>query len=271
MCICARDFLNPDCARDFLNPDITMQYHKPPVFTNLDHAKTYLQKHNYVAINIISKTKSKHYLSELESYVMKNNLKPGQLHDSNIGHDTFMLNIRKEPKVIAAFEKIWNCDKLQESYDGASYTIPTKTKSVLWPHVDMNTITLEHMCYQGLVNLTNCTNQNDGGFVIWEFPLQKSIKYIKQFPSTNNYTPILAPKYPIPTKILLDSGTLLLWNSHMIHCNVPPNKYSKNNRAILYVCMVPKAQISKAALAELYYFKKMKTTTKHNPFIPSTF
>lgn len=242
-----------------------MYIYKPPTFTNLDHAKIYLKQHNYVAINVISKIKAKQYLSQLESYIITNNLDQGQLHDKHIGHSIFMKNIRKEPKVIESFQKIWNCEKLQESYDGACYMIPTIEKKDLWPHVDMNTIYFNNICYQGFVNLTNNTN---GGFVIWNTTINESIKYLKKYPNNSNFTLVPIPKNITPTNIIVPPGTLVIWDSRMIHCNIPPTKQS---RAVLYVCMVPKNIISKTAIAKLNLYKKNKYTTKHNPFEPELF
>lgn len=139
----------------------------------------------------------------------------------------------------------------------------------LWPHVDMNTIYIEkqNICYQGFVNLIDNNSTSDGGFVIWEMPIESSIKYVKKFPNNSNFSLVKAPNI-IPTKIILPAGILFLWDSRIIHCNMPPTINSHNNRAVLYVCMVPKHLVSKEAIRKLQYFKKYKITSKHNPYYP---
>lgn len=77
---------------------------RPPIFTDMNKAKLFLNKYNYVAISVLSQTKTKSYLNSLESYIIKKNISPGLL--KNVGHIKLMNNIRKEPTIINAFQNI---------------------------------------------------------------------------------------------------------------------------------------------------------------------
>ena len=244
-----------------------MQHYRPPIFTNLENAKTYLNKHNYVAINVISKHKTNEYLNNLQSHILSHDLQPGLL--KTVGHTKFMNNIRKEPKIINAFQYIWNSAKLLTSYDGAGYMIPGSSRA-LWPHVDINmsNIDNEPVCYQGLISLISNNSIYDGGFVIWEMNITDSIEYVKKFPNNTNFSLVKEPSHITPKRLIVPPGTLILWNSRMIHCNIAPHENSKKNRAVLYVCMLPMNLVSKEAIEKLKYFKKNKITSKHNLYYP---
>ena len=62
---------------------------------------------------------------------------------------------RREPGVLAAFEKLWNTDELIVSYDTINLTLPNASKmggSKPWPHVDQAPERQGLSCVQGIIN-----------------------------------------------------------------------------------------------------------------------
>jgi len=180
-----------------------------------------------------------------------------------IGHSSFLWYCRTLPKVIAAFRAMWGTDDLLTSFDGCGVFRPPeinpdwKTKSG-WFHVDQNGYNKPNkVCIQGLLNLMP-NDAEDGGFILVP-DSQKSFGTLfekrKDLPQTfGDFVPLGKTYFPeiwdgrTPSKICLDVGDFVMWDSRTVHCNHPalPKPERKNDppklrRMVAYICMTPTA------------------------------
>jgi hypothetical protein len=166
----------------------------------------------------------------------------------NAGHTSFMKSIRAHPKVKEAFAKLWNCkpEDLISSYDTYGIMQKGDPKQGLWPHRD-EPLSRRKRCWQGFVQLTDNVNE---GLVIWPDSNEKDPKCVDH-------------KDGVLVKV--DAGTLVMWDSKTIHCNL---NNGERERIAMYVCMVPKYMLSKKAIQILELCEKKQITTNHTPFFP---
>jgi len=178
-----------------------------------------------------------------------------------IGHSKFLWYCRSLPKVLAAFHNMWGTDDLLSSFDGCGTFRPPeinsqwKTKAG-WFHVDQNGYEKPNkICTQGLLNLMP-SDAEDGGFILVP-DSQKSFGTLfetrKDLPQNfGDYIPLSKTYYPeiwegrTPSKICLDVGDFVMWDSRTVHCNHPaipkPDRKDdpvKLRRLVAYICMTP--------------------------------
>jgi hypothetical protein len=266
----------------------------PIVFEICDRQciKDHLDKYGYVAIRVLSKNDVKNLKSKFKSWYF--NLHPnininswntlpdqvaGIIKGYKVGHTNFMWDIRNNICVNYVYQLIYNSkERMVPSYDGCTYypkNLGTNsTAESLWPHIDKNPY-MNTLLYQSAISLESNMNENDGGFVCWE-----KTHYL----DTSFYSDIVDPdkEYPeeffriphdaisdIKPKILrVPKGTMIVWNSSLIHCNLPPSKNAVHDRLVAYVCMVPISMLSIEQFLYLQKLKNHKKTTTHSPLHP---
>ncbi|CAE7549700.1 unnamed protein product [Symbiodinium natans] len=162
----------------------------------------------------------------------------GLINSGGIGQSDFMWYIRSKPKVIAAFADVWGVDKedLIMSFDGCCAFRPPsvdprwRTRAG-WFHTDQNgrTTGSEFVCAQGLVALTD-GDESTGGLAVLPGSHRSHAEIFRRWPleRENDFfilprsDELLAERSPCkPHVVPVNAGDLVLWDSRLIHCNVP--------------------------------------------------
>lgn len=145
----------------------------------------------------------------------------------------------------------------------------------MWPHIDKYPYSKETL-YQSSISLEDNLHTADGGFVCWEktHNLDPSFYHDIIDPKktySNEFLTINKSKISdiTPRVLRVSAGTMIIWNSSLIHCNIPPLKDSKSDRLVAYVCMVPQSMLTKQQQKYLFKLKKNKRTTSHSPLNPT--
>lgn len=85
-----------------------------------------------------------------------------------VPHEKFAWDIRCEPGVVSAFEKVYDTEDLIVSFDAINFTFPGRTDikpNKPWPHQDQDPKKPGFRCLQGLVNILP-NGPNDGGLIV---------------------------------------------------------------------------------------------------------
>jgi len=168
-----------------------------------------------------------------------------------IGQTNFMYEIRE--KTYPIFSQIWNDSDLLTSFDGACYLKPSKKYTNQWFHLDQGQFCLDMCCVQGIVAL-NDNGEEDGGTLLIEGSHNLFKKYYEKYPREGiicdgvisvNPTDELYKNCAV-IKPCLKQGEILLFDSRVVHCNIPPTNKSKiDARIAAYVSMLPRKKCSK--------------------------
>lgn len=192
-------------------------------------------------------------------------------------HEKFMWDLRMEPGVLDAFEKIWGTDKLLVSFDGFNFALPNRKdvpKSGAWPHVDQSPMKDGMQCIQGIINLSNATGKEDGSLIVFK----GSNKVLEEFFNTQtnkedwnvkdsyHFTALqlewFAERGCEILRVSLEPGDLIVWDSRTIHYGGAPGPSSNQIRSVIYASYSPSEFASEESLeAKRRIFKKWKGTT----------
>lgn len=195
---------------------------------------------------------------------IKNNLPvmPYGIVKHYLGHTEFQWKIRELCAPI--FSKLWQCapEELLCSYDGGCLTLPVSNVGSLkqWIHVDQMRMAPTFCCAQGIVNFED-NGVEDGGLILLEGSHQIFKSYMGRHSSEGiswsladmddqelSHCPML--------KICAPAGSLILFDSRMFHCNMPPyGSVTKENgvpryRMCTYVSMQPRSGATSAELSK---------------------
>jgi hypothetical protein len=214
----------------------------------------------------------------------------GIIKSYGIGQTEFMWKLRRNKKIRSIFRYLYDVDtntQLVTSYDGVCYypkQLAIEKENInLWTHVDIHPkrhSKKEFKTFQSFINLEDNTIENDGAFVLCPHKLNydfyKDILYVQGNNDDNDFFKVPI-EYLKSKKVKLFSihapkGTMVIWDSRIIHCNVPPTKSDIANlhdRLVAYICMVPKFMVSKDTLKKLKLWKKTNRTTSHSPINPN--
>lgn len=227
-----------------------------------------LETNGYCIIeNIISKYECKKNINEiwdwlenLNSGIDRNNPESwtdeywppntnGILQQFGVSHLQFIWDLRTNPNIINIFKEIWKTDDLEVSFDGINIIRPKKYIDEIeeWFHIDQSSLKKGLHCVQGFVNLEDCF-ENDSSLLLYE----KSHNFHEDLFKNNKKT-INCDYYNLDDedinyinelelkkiKINAKKGSLILWDSRVIHCNCSPNHYDIKFRYVIYICMTP--------------------------------
>lgn len=264
------------------------------IYNDLLNIKEELQNNGFVVIRALEASESKFALKEFENWIkaldpridLENPTREyfpdnimGIIKSYGIGHAPFMTFLRSNKNVKEAFASVLGCksDHLICSFDGACY-MPWQfamgsTKLSLWPHRDQSPLKDDFMTYQGSINLKANNQRGDGGFVVW--PGTHMIKqWCSLLPNAEctwkSFFEIphqVEPYVTVKTarRLVVPIGSLTLWDSRLIHCNVTPTGGGRRNRVVAYICMADVRMASNAILHKLELCKINKKSTSHNP------
>ena len=92
----------------------------------------------------------------------------GMVLGYGVAHEKFSWDIRTEPGVVNAFEKVYDTKDLIVSFDSVNWSLPGRTDMKAnkpWPHQDQDPKKAGFRCLQGLVNLLP-NGPDDGGLIV---------------------------------------------------------------------------------------------------------
>ncbi|KAL4748569.1 hypothetical protein BDW72DRAFT_195692 [Aspergillus terricola var. indicus] len=182
----------------------------------------------------------------------------------SVAHEKFVWDVRSEPGVVEAFEKVYNDKDLIVSFDAVNFGFPNRTDlppNKPWPHQDQDPEKPDFRCLQGLVNLLP-NGPNDGGLIVCrgahllsdEFHSDPVIRAEERIPAwtpewygfTEAGMKWLADRNCEWVKVCAEPGDLLIWDSRTPHYNVSPK--GQTPRFCIYTCYMPVADASQEDL-----------------------
>lgn len=255
-----------------------------------------LEKNGYCVVEkVISKRKCNQYISKiwkwlenLDTGLKRKNKKTwtaknwpvntrGIIHNYNAGHAQFVWDLRSEDNIIQAFTDVWKTDKLLVSFDGFNVMRPGYVGTgKSWYHVDQGPKKKGKHCVQGFVTFED-TDEDDGTLMLYKkshLYHQKMFKKNKHNGSEDWYKLTIQDLKWVKNnklkeiKVKAPKGSLVLWDSRMIHCNKPPDKDRKHPnrfRYVVYVCMTPANKATEANYKKKKEALKDLRTTSHWP------
>jgi hypothetical protein len=184
-------------------------------------------------------------------------------HGYGLPHEKFTWDIRSEPGVVGAFEKVYQTEDLVVSFDGINLAFPNRTdlkQNIPWPHQDQDPLEPGFRCLQGLVNLLP-NGPDDGGLIVCKGAHQVSEEFHKIFKNEKNKVWTWTKEWYGFTdagmawlrdrgfkweKVCAEPGDLIVWDSRTPHYNLTPT--GNMPRFCAYTCFLPAVEISKEDL-----------------------
>lgn len=207
----------------------------------------------------------------------------------NIGHAQFAWNARQNEKIINIFAHFWKCkkDDLLVSFDGSSLHLPPEVtkrgwnRQNTWYHTDQSFTKKNFECLQSFVSL-NDVNRGDGTFAFMEGSNKFHNEFGEKFNIVNKddwyklneeEQQFFEQKGCTYKKIICPKGSLVLWDSRLIHCGVEPMKEreKENIRAVIYLCYAPRRLATNPILQKKQKAFNEMRTTNHWPCNPKLF
>lgn len=178
-----------------------------------------------------------------------------------VSHEDFVWQVRCEPGVVGAFEKVYDTKDLIVSFDVVNVQWPNRHDVIPWLHADQDPERPGFRCLQGLVNL-NPSGDTDGGLVVMPGAHLCFEEYHEAFKNeerlwqwTNEWygykeTGIkwLQDKGFEFKKVNLNAGDLVMWDSRLPHMNTAPK--GEHTRMAIYTCFAP---VSTASVEDLQH------------------
>lgn len=215
----------------------------------------------------------------------------GIISTFGVGSSQYAWFLRSQPKVVQAFQALWNEEDLITSLDAVGVFRGTGTPTLGgWFHTDQNAFSRRgRHTVQGLVSLW-AQDQRTGGLVIIPRShnshtalCQRSLA--AQYDHYNQYVPVpindeVMHNYGDPVLVSSEAGDLVLWDSRAVHCNRPAVQGSDYRpvdvlpggsvgrrllRAVVYVCMTPRKWANQTTLINRLEAPHLQATTTHWP------
>lgn len=201
------------------------------------------------------------------------------LQHFNIGQSQVVWDIRQNEKVMAPFEKLWNCPKedLLVSFDGLSFAMPPEEtnrgwyRNHTWYHSDQSFTRNEFECAQGWVTGLD-VEPGDATLAFYEGSHKFHSEFADEFEMrdkkgakkdwyklSEDEELFFLNRGCVERKIACPKGSLVFWDSRTIHCGTEAMRGRKNpkHRAVIYVCYRPRRFATEANLK-----KKQKAFTE---------
>ena len=273
-------------------------------YTDIDNVNNYLEEYGVAVIpNILSDSElintrdqmwnMLEYLTEkLDIPIKSNNTESWKTYYElcpiedmllqywKVGHSQYVWNLRQNINIINIFSKIWNCDinNLLVSFDGISIHFPpefTNRKIYQedkdnWYHFDQSSFKKGFHCIQGFINLYD-VNKGDSTLSIYEKSHLLHDKFFKHYNKT-----VVKDWYKLEKDelnffkdcseygVLASAGSLVLWDSRLLHQALVSSKYrlKPNIRSVVYICMMPRIKSNKKQIQrKKQAFKELRMTT----------
>ncbi|KAB8208426.1 hypothetical protein BDV34DRAFT_49290 [Aspergillus parasiticus] len=203
----------------------------------------------------------------------------GMILSYGVTHEKWVWDIRSEPGVVEAFEKVYGDSDLIVSFDVVNVQFPGRgdfPENKPWPHQDQDPESPGFRCLQGLVNL-NPGGPDDGGLIVCKGGHKFSEQFHREmadepripawtkewFGFTENGMKWLKDHGLEWEKVCVEPGDLIVWDSRTPHYNVPPT--GKNDRLAVYTCYMPVADASQEDLIKKKEAFEKRLGTTHWP------
>lgn len=173
-------------------------------------------------------------------------LKSMLIQNWSIGHAQYIWDIRQNQKIVNFFANFWNCtnNDLIVSFDVIQSKAGYLTKESF--HCDQDYKNSSFQCLQSWIT-ANDVNEGDATLTILEgshlyhedfYNKFNKKNYILNDDELNFYYSLNCPI----KKIKCPAGSLVCWDSRLIHCGSPPlrTRFSPNIRNVVYLCYLPK-------------------------------
>jgi len=205
------------------------------------------------------------------------------IQNFGLAHDQYIWDLRQNEKVVDVFAEIWDCDKrdLVTSFDGFSVHFPPEVtnrgwyKGHKWLHVDQSYTRNDFECIQGYVTAWDI-EEGDASFVYLEKSHHKHQAFREKFgiedqsdwfrlndEQMDYYINNGHPRKAIQCK----AGSMVLWDSRLVHSGIEPQKGRKNPklRHVVYICQMPRKLCTPKMLEKRIHAFETKRTTNHWP------
>ena len=196
-----------------------------------------------------------------------------------VAHEQWVWDIRSEPGVISAFEKVYNTEDLLVSFDAVNIGFHDRTdfpENRPWLHQDQDPLKPGFRCLQGLVNLQPC-GPNDGGLIACKGAHLLSEQFHVDMADEGKIPAWTNEWYGFTArgmkwleehgcewvKVCAEPGDLILWDSRAPHYNVPST--TKQDRMAVYTCFMPVADASQEDLVRKRDAWEKRLGTTHWP------
>ncbi|GMH44691.1 hypothetical protein BSKO_12643 [Bryopsis sp. KO-2023] len=207
-----------------------------------------------------------------------------------VGHLLEVWEARKLCKKV--FQSLWDTEQLLCSFDGMSF-VPEgknwKDVDATWYHIDQGVEKRGLRCIQGLLTL-NDMRRTDATFSVVPGTHRLHDDFSETFKhadlaaqrdflrmGTPKHDPLKTWKFYTakgcaPVRVSAKAGSMVLWDSRCVHCNVPPvSTPGQRERMVVYVCMLPKSECSAHELARKAAHFNAGTMTSHWPYPVTAF
>lgn len=186
-----------------------------------------------------------------------------QLTRWKIGHAQYIWDLRQNPKILDVFCNIWNKEpeELLVSFDGASIGMPPEATTIKYEkklpplHCDQRYSKNTFESVQSWINGYE-TRPGDATLAFYE----GSHKFHKDFAEkfghegddkdfytlTKEENDYYIDRCGIHKSVMCPAGSLVLWDSRLIHCGqqVLKNRPRPNMRSVVFLCYAPRSQIT---------------------------
>ena len=197
-----------------------------------------------------------------------------------VGHCQASWNLRQNEKIVDIFARLWNCTKedLLVSFDGLSFNLPPEdtgkgwNRNNTWYHVDQSYVKSGFECIQSWITAFD-VNKGDATLSVYE----KSHNYHQECGNNFGITDKLdwyklnkdqlqfyINKGCKKINIECPKGSLVLWDSRMVHCGIEAQQTrpNPNFRCVVYLCYMPKSKSNKTNLdKKKKAFEELRTTS----------
>jgi len=212
----------------------------------------------------------------------------GLLQHYRIGHAKFVWDLRSEAAVLDVFAQLWSTHDLLVSFDGACLATPVHARisrdKDSWAHIDQGPAKAgRYECVQGLMTLSEA-GPDLGGLVVYSGSHKLHKAFFEAHPAyakkigrsdwakledvhrewyfRNGVTEVQPTAPP---------GSIILWDSRTVHWAARPSREQQHCRMAVYLCYVPRAKASKAAIEKKRKAFLDRRMTSHWPANPILF
>jgi hypothetical protein len=200
-----------------------------------------------------------------------------------VGHSDLAWNLRQNSKLLEVFKCLWNVEEneLLTSFDSISIHFPPEITKIgkfqenksNWYHFDQSSEKKGLHCIQGFVNLYDVSSgdtslsvyegshkYHESFFDFYQKKIDKDWYQLKNeeihfFKDLNEYG------------VLVEAGSLVLWDSRLLHQGVLCSKHrpNPNIRAVVYICMIPRYKSNNKQLEKKKQAFRDERMTTHWP------
>jgi len=195
-----------------------------------------------------------------------------------VGHCQASWDVRQNEKIVEIFSKLWDCKKedLLASFDGLGFNLPPEVtnkgwnRNKTWFHSDQSFLKKDFECYQSWITALD-VNEGDATLAFIEKSHLYHAEMGEKFGIKGNgdwykldreHEQFCIDKGCEYKKIKCPKGSLVLWDSRVIHCGTEPMKgrVERNFRCVVYLCYLPRIKLNEKELKKKKkWFEEMRT------------